>query len=80
MSRSRKHFPSAGITTCRSEKEGKRIANRILRSMAVTAIRKCSDYDGLIVPIMREAVNVWSMGKDGKHIFDPKRHPALMRK
>jgi hypothetical protein len=67
MSRSRKKTPVLGMTGCRSEKHDKRLCNRILRSWAKRIIDTCQDFDNLIIPTKREAMNIWSMGKDGKH-------------
>ena len=66
MSRSYQHTPIFGMTTARSEKEDKRIANRILRAACRTALASCRDYDALVMPILREVSNVWSFDKDGK--------------
>jgi hypothetical protein len=80
MSRSRRKFPACGITCCESEKDDKRLANRILRAKSSQTLRKCPDYDALVMPVMDDAMNVWAMGKDGRQHFDPKKHPDLMRK
>lgn len=68
MSRSRKKHPITGFTTCKSEKQDKRIYNRIIRHK-VNAILKNEDLDELedfIEPDKNEIMNRWSMGKDGK--------------
>lgn len=67
MSRSYRHTPVVGNTTARSDKPGKVIANRTLRSAARSALVNCRDYDALVMPILREVSNVWSFPKDGKH-------------
>jgi len=72
MSRSRRHTPVCGITTCKSEKKDKRIINRILRHKA-NAIFKSKDLEKLeqyIEPKKDEIMNLWSMGKDGKQRID----------
>jgi hypothetical protein len=54
------------MTCARSEKEDKRIANRTLRAACRIALVNCQDYDGLVMPVLREVSNVWSFAKDGK--------------
>jgi hypothetical protein len=70
MSRSFRKHPAGGITTCRSEKEDKRIANRRFRRITRQAVQT-----GKAIPIMREVANVYDMGKDGKkwHGWTPGR-------
>lgn len=68
MSRSRKKHPICGITTCKSEKQDKRIINRIIRHK-VKAAFKHSDVEKLeefIEPKKDEIMDVWGMGKDGR--------------
>jgi hypothetical protein len=63
MSRSRRKTPVLGITTAKSEKQDKRIANRKLRR----AVKQRLGYDpDGVLPALREVSNVWSMDKDGK--------------
>lgn len=62
MSRSRKKTPISGMTTCKSEKQDKRKANRKLRF----AVRVAISNETEILPELREISNVWSFGKDGK--------------
>jgi len=79
MSNSRKKTPVTGNTTAVSEKQDKRIANRRMRAMVRTQINSGVGDEQL--PVSRHAAsNVWSFDKDGKHRFDPKKHPHLMRK
>ena len=61
MSRSYRKNPAGGITTCRSEKDDKRIANRRFRKAVKRAV-----HAKRVIPIMREVANVYFMGKDGK--------------
>ena len=68
MSRSRKKTPITGITTARSEKQDKRLANRKLRRKTRQVLR-CQDLDGWVLPVLREVSNVWCMDKDGKFWF-----------
>ena len=35
-------------------------------------LRTCTDFDGLILPHLREVSNVWDFPKDGKHRMDPR--------
>lgn len=62
MSRSYRKTPITGITTARSEKEDKRFCNRKWRRMVKEALY----YNREVMPSQREAMDVWSMGKDGK--------------
>ncbi|HZY10299.1 MAG TPA: hypothetical protein VFF29_04020 [Bacteroidota bacterium] len=78
MSRSRRITPIRGITTAESEKKDKQIANRKLRRIIRSKLR--SRYTEELTPYLREVSNVWSMRKDGKSYFDPKKFPKEMRK
>ncbi len=78
MSRSRKKSPYVGITTAKTEKLDKRVANRHERR-----INKCSlsyTHDETQLRAKREVSNVWCMSKDGKQRIDPKKYPKLIRK
>jgi hypothetical protein len=72
MSKSRQKTPITGVTTARSERDDKRIANRKLRRASRIAIGRylrggCSlDESSLVLPKLREVSNVWCMAKDGK--------------
>lgn len=61
MSRSYRKTPIVGITTCRSEKEDKRLANRVVRARNRQRMRV-----GLEPLDRRALTDPWSMGKDGK--------------
>jgi hypothetical protein len=63
MARSHRHTPIFGITTSKSEKRDKRIANRRLRRAVLRSILRGSE----IMPLLREVSDVWSFDKDGKH-------------
>jgi len=78
MSRSRRKTPIGGITTARSEKHDKRLASRKVRRHVHVALATDSDRD--VLPHLREISNVWTMAKDGKRYFDPRRYPQEMRK
>jgi len=66
MSRSRIKSKIHGITTAKSEKQDKRIANRRLRR----AVKQKPKTDDTIFPIMREISDVWSFEKDGKTYYE----------
>lgn len=70
MSRSRRHVPISGITTCRSEKDDKRVYNRIFRRVSAESIRNDSEP----LQDIRAVSDIWNWGKDGKtwhgHRFD----------
>lgn len=71
MSRSYRHTPVIGNCS-HSDKPGKVNANRTLRTHVAQALRTCGDFEGLILPHLREVSNVWDFPKDGKHRMDPK--------
>lgn len=73
MSRSIKKTPITGITGSRSDKEGKRLANRHHRRIN----KQLTDES---YRTLREVSDVWDMAKDGKSWFDSSQHPELMRK
>ena len=74
MSRSKKKTPVTGMTTARSEKDDKRLANR--------KFRRVTRIDPENAPALREVSDVWGMAKDGKVRFDPMDESGkkLMRK
>ena len=78
MSRSRKKTPISGITTARSEKQDKRLANRRIRRRVRVALSMRPESD--VLPARRELSSPWTMSKDGKKWFDPARHPKVLRK
>lgn len=69
MSRSFKHTPICGNTTCRSEKHDKRLANRAERRIIRHELDNAVDLDELNLPIKRELSDIWGFGKDGRHYF-----------
>lgn len=75
MSRSHRKTPICGITTARSEKQDKAIAHRRIR-MAIKSAESTADLPG----IRKRRQNPLNMAKDGKQVFDPAKHPNLMRK
>lgn len=78
MARSRKKTPRRGITTASSEKQDKRLYNRCFRRVSKQALKINPERE--VLPQLREYSNPWSMAKDGKVRFDPKKHPEWMRK
>lgn len=62
MSRSRKKTPKRGLTTAKSEKRDKRIANRKFRRK--TKIQNTLGESDFVK--LREVSNVWEFDKDGK--------------
>ncbi len=75
MSRSRKKKPYIAITTCDSEKDCKRFANRSYRRKAKQALIREKE----VLPLMRETSSVWDFGKDGKY-YRANPCPNWMRK
>lgn len=82
MSRSRRHNPFCGITTCTSEKDDKRQAHQAYRAHVRQAIQRMlrTGEETRPLPAWREHSDRWSWGKDERIRFDPMRHPKLMRK
>jgi hypothetical protein len=78
MSRSKRKTPISGITTADSEKDDKRIYNRRFRNAHKRFLKNGSVSEP--EPHIREHRDPWSMAKDGKTQFDPKKYPELMRK
>lgn len=77
MSRSRKKSPFIGWCGG-SEKLDKRAYNRRFRHisrMALNANPWCE-----VLPHLYEYSDPWTMNKDGKKRFDPKKHAKWMRK
>ena len=75
MTPSRRKTPVCGITKAESEKRDKLLHNRAFRRKE----RQATDPDEMPQKGC-EVTNVWSMGKDGKHRFDPTKWPDGMRK
>ena len=79
MSKSYRRTPICGWTTCVSEKQDKRKANRRWRHLVRHALNV-----GKEPPLQREASDIWSFGKDGKAWFgfieSDERYFKLMRK
>ena len=71
MSRSVRKKPIMGWTTCRSEKDDKRIWHRRWRAHERTALASSplDDEDGNLPVSVNELSNVWDMGKDGRQYW-----------
>ena len=79
MSRSYKKTPISGLTTAKSEKEDKRLANRLFRRTSRNCIK--SNRDPFYK--LREVCNIWDFAKDGRVYYDKeavKRYPKVLRK
>ena len=77
MARSKRKTPVRGVTTAESEKADKVASHRKLRRVTKQVIQPRLETP---LPLERELTNPWSMTKDGKARFDPRKHPRLMRK
>ncbi len=75
MTRSFRKNPIIGMGSS-SEKWDKRKYNRKLRAK----VRREVKQDTEILTHLREVSNPWSMAKDGKFLFNPRKHPKLLRK
>lgn len=71
MSRSKRKTPIMGYTTCRSEKQDKKLWHKCWRSKQKMALRSphLLDLDEISPILENEVSNVWAMGKDGKRYF-----------
>lgn len=77
MSRSRRKSPIAGVTAAPSDKRNKTASNRTLRQALKRATETTPDSPP---PTKAQAMNRWSMSKEGKVRFDPTEDPKRMRK
>lgn len=78
MSRSRKKTPISGITKADSEKDDKRLAHRRLRRRVNQTLSVRPEVE--VLPVLREVSDPWTMPKDGKYWYDPRRFPGVLRK
>jgi hypothetical protein len=62
MSRSRRKTPIFGITGACSEKQDKRLANRVLRRK----FKESVNAENEVHPAIDEVSDVWSFDKDGR--------------
>ena len=83
MARSYRRNPIIGACS-HSDKPGKLIANRALRRRVRQTLHTSNDFDGLVLPHLREVSDVWDFPKDGKCIMfgwdDKEALRKLMRK
>ena len=77
MARSKRKTPVAAITTATSEKEDKLASHRKIRRAIRQIVPASPDA---VLPLEKELTNTYSMSKDGKLRFDPKKLPKLLRK
>lgn len=68
MSRSRKKRAVTGFTAAKSEKQDKRIINRVLRHKVKSAMKtkNLAELEEFIEPKKDEIMDRWHMAKDGK--------------
>lgn len=72
MSRSYRKRPYYCVYEVESQKEAKRHGNRRLRRNIKQLVDKWAEVDpDLILPIMDEILDVWSMPKDGVNYYEP---------
>jgi hypothetical protein len=77
MSGSRRKTPIAGITLAESEKRDKLASHRRYRRRLKQLIAPDLQTP---LPTERQLTDPWSMAKDGKARFDPRKAPKLLRK
>lgn len=78
MSRSRRKTPIVGHTTCRSERDDKKLWHQRWRTRERTALAIASpDALSAHLPLLENQVSsVWSMGKDGRSYWPVHRQAA----
>ena len=79
MSRSYKKTPITSFTTAKSDKEDKKLANRLFRRASRNRIKSNRE------PFyrLRDVCDVWDFAKDGKMYYDKeavKKYPKVLRK
>lgn len=79
MSRSYRKTPITSFTTAKSDKEDKKLANRLFRRASRNRIKSNRE------PFyrLREVCDVWDFAKDGRVYYDKeavKRYPKVLRK
>ncbi len=79
MARSRRRTPIASITTAASEKQDKRWANRSHRSATRRIVKRGTDPNATVLPILRKVSDEWAMAKDGRS-WSGRHIPKLIRK
>lgn len=62
-----------------SEKDDKRMCNRVMRRVVRNCVRTMADFDDGVFPVAAEIMDVWSMAKDGKR-YNATAPAAAMRK
>jgi len=79
MSRSRRKTPIIGNTTCRSERQDKKIWHQRWRCRERNALASASPeaLESHLPLLENQVSNVWSMGKDG-HSYWPISHQVVM--
>jgi hypothetical protein len=77
MSRSRRKTPVAGVTAAPSDRPSKVASNRAHRQAVKQSIATDPETPP---PTMAQAMDRWSMAKEGKIRFDPRESPKRMRK
>lgn len=79
MSRSRRKIPIVGNTTCRSERQDKKLWHQRWRTRERSALANASpEALSSHLPLLENQVSsVWSMGKDG-HSYWPIAHQVVM--
>lgn len=89
MSRSKKHSPIGGLTTARSEKKDKIMANQKTRSSIKRELRKAlmeddeEALDLLSTKSVKDYVNTYDMAKDGTKYYsdlEEETYRKFMRK
>lgn len=80
MSRSRRKTPIFGIGSLKSERQDKHIWHSRMRARIRTGIGSTVGLEGYAAPTENEVGQVWTMAKDGKHYFRPKRQIEIATK
>ena len=82
MSRSVRKKPIMGWTTCRSEKDDKRIWHRRWRAHERTALASSplDDEDSALPESVNQLSNVWNMGKVGRQYWPLSKQTKAARR
>lgn len=79
MSRSYRKNPIIGITTCRSERQDKKIWHKRWRARERTGLTSIpfQNFDAYLPVLEKEVSNPWQMGKDGKQHWSIKNQAII---
>lgn len=79
MSRSRRKTPIFGCTTCKSERQDKKIWHKRWRAHERTALNSISvdDFEAHLPLLENQVSDVWDMGKDGRRYWSLRQQDSV---